>query len=144
MEILALLDGSMGKNGILIMFICNHCPYVKKIADKIASITTELAEIEVNTLAIMSNDYRDYREDSPEKMIIFKEKYNFSFPYLLDEDQSVGKSFGAVCTPDFFGFNRNGELQYRGNIDELLEAMKLISKTGFGPKRQTPMYGLFN
>jgi len=135
------LKGHMGKRGLLIMFICNHCPYVKKIADQLSSDTKKLINEGVNVLAIMSNDYSDYSEDSPEKMIEFKKQHDFEFPYLLDEDQSVGQSYGAVCTPDFFGFNANGELQYRGRIDELLSSMRGIADMGSGPEKQIPSIG---
>lgn len=135
------LEEELGPKGLLIMFICNHCPYVQRIAEQLAKDTKILKEEGLNILAIMSNDYREYEEDSPEKMLHFKEKYHFQFPYLLDEDQSVGKAYGAVCTPDFFGFNHKGELQYRGNNEGLLEGMRLIAQTGFGPKEQTPSMG---
>jgi hypothetical protein len=106
-----------------------------------------------DVLAIMSNDYQNYPEDAPEKMLTFAQENGFNFPYLIDEDQSVGKTYGAVCTPDFFGFNKNGELQYRGRLDdarmedtsertpELLNAMHQIAATGEGPKHQTPSMG---
>ncbi len=125
----------------LVMFICNHCPYVIRIAPQLSKVTSVLMSQGIEVFAIMSNNYRDYPEDSPENMIKFKKKYGFEFPYLLDEDQSVGKSYGAVCTPDFFGFNNRGELQYRGRIEELLSSMTEIARTGRGPKKQTPSMG---
>jgi len=132
----------LGDKGLLLMFICNHCPYVKRIADRLAADTSTLIEEGIKVLAVMSNDYNDYPEDSPENMKSFAEQNNFEFPYLIDEDQSVGKAYAAVCTPDFFGFNNNGELQYRGRLDdvvmytggaripELLNAMRQIAETG--------------
>lgn len=148
------LRDSMGDSGLLIVFICNHCPYVKAIADRLAADTDLLMEAEVGVLAIMSNSWKDYPEDSPPNMLKFAAKHRFNFPYLIDEDQSVAKAYGAVCTPDFFGFNARGELQYRGRLDdigiggsdenrqaELLEAMAIIAETGQGPKEQVPSMG---
>lgn len=143
----------MGPNGLLIAFICNHCPYVKAIGARLAQDTAELMEGGTGVLAVMSNDYRDYPQDSPENMLKFAQQYGFPFPYLIDEDQSVGKTYGAVCTPDFFGFNRDGGLQYRGRLDdahmdgakdrrrELVEAMQQIARTGEGPRSQTASMG---
>ena len=143
----------MGENGLLIMFICNHCPYVKTIGNRLAADTKTLMAEGINVLAVMSNDYRDYAEDSPENMLKFAALYGFEFPYLIDEDQSVGKAYGAVCTPDFFGFNTERGLQYRGRLDdagmgqktastpELLIAMRQIAATGQGPKDQTASMG---
>ncbi len=144
----------LGGKGLLIMFICNHCPYVKAIADRLAQDTAALMDEGVNVLAVMSNDYRDYAEDSPENMKKFAAQYGFKFPYLVDEDQSVGKAYDAICTPDFFGFNKNGELQYRGRLDdarmngdaagrtpELLNAMRQVAETGHGPQDQKPSMG---
>ncbi|MEM7300652.1 MAG: thioredoxin family protein [Pseudomonadota bacterium] len=147
------MQGHMGEKGLLIAFICNHCPYVKAIGSRLADDARTLMDEGVNVLAVMSNDYRDYTEDSPENMLRFADQYGFSFPYLVDEDQSVGKTYGAVCTPDFFGLNSSGELQYRGRLDdarvgdannritELLDAMRLIAETGKGPKDQIPSMG---
>jgi len=144
----------LGDKGLLVMFICNHCPYVKRIADRLASDTQALIDEGINVLAVMSNDYKDYPEDSPENMAKFAKQHGFNFPYLIDEDQSVGKAYDAVCTPDFFGFNSKGELQYRGRLDdittgnadsnrvtELLDAMRQIAKTGNGPKEQIASMG---
>lgn len=147
------LSEQMGENGLLIMFICNHCPYVQRVADRLAKDTKTLMSEGTNVLAIMSNDYHEYEEDSPENMIKFAAQHGFAFPYLIDEDQSVGKAYDAICTPDFFGFNNKGELQYRGRLDdarmgneasrtpELLNAMRMIAKTGQGPKEQQPSMG---
>lgn len=147
------LRDQLGDKGLLIAFICNHCPYVKAIGQRLAADTAELMAAGINVLAIMSNDYRDYPADSPENMLKFAAQYGFKFPYLVDEDQSVGKAYGAVCTPDFFGFNKEGGLQYRGRLDdarmgdgagrtrELVNAMLQIAETGQGPQEQTPSMG---
>lgn len=147
------LRDQLGGKGLLIAFICNHCPYVKAIADRLASDTAELMDAGINVLAIMSNDYRDYPADSPPSMLKFAAQHGFRFPYLVDEDQSVGRAYGAVCTPDFFGFNKDGGLQYRGRLDdarmgdsagrkkELVSAMLQIAETGEGPREQTPSMG---
>ena len=143
----------LGDKGLLIAFICNHCPYVQRIADRLAKDATELMADGIGVLAIMSNDYRKVAADSPENMAIFATQHGFPFPYLVDEDQSVGKAYGAVCTPDFFGFNKDGGLQYRGRLDdaamgdaagrtrELGDAMRQIAETGEGPRQQTPSMG---
>jgi peroxiredoxin len=148
------LNSSKGKNGTLIMFICNHCPYVKSVIKEIVHDTNELKKIEINSIAIMSNDTDQYPEDSFENMKKFSKKNNLNFPYLIDKEQVVAKSYGAVCTPDFFGFNNNFELKYRGRIRELknlkainsgdsdlYKAMKQIAETGKGPKKQAPSLG---
>ena len=147
-------DDCVGENGTLIMFICNHCPYVKAVIKDIVDDTNRLNEHGVKTVAIMSNDKKNYPDDSFDKMIQFSEINKFKFPYLFDEKQEVAKKFGAVCTPDFFGYNSNLELQYRGRIKELknlkpinsdesdlLKAMMMIVKTGKGPKNQIPSMG---
>ncbi len=143
----------MGENGQLIAFICNHCPYVKAIAERLAADTELLMDEGINVLAVMSNDYLAVSDDSPANMKKFAARYDFKFPYLIDEDQSVGKAYNAVCTPDFFGFNREGQLQYRGRLDdakmgdpagrvtELVDAMRLIAKSGEGPVSQNPSMG---
>ena len=140
------LDDLIGSNGTLIMFICNHCPYVKAIITKLVTTTKELKKIGINSIAIMPNDFIKYPEDNFENMCIFFKKHKFNFPYLIDESQKVAKDFGAVCTPDFFGYNREGLLNYRGRIsemnnlkfvndkNELLDAMIMISKTNKGPR----------
>ncbi|WP_339900660.1 thioredoxin family protein [Paraglaciecola polaris] len=147
------LSEQLGGKGLLIAFICNHCPYVQRIAERLAADTKTLMDEGINVLAIMSNDYRYLDADSPVNMQRFALKHGFEFPYLVDEDQSVGKLYGAVCTPDFFGFNTKGELHYRGRLDdarmgdahnrvpELVNAMRLIAETGQGPKEQTPSMG---
>jgi len=148
------LEDHIGKNGLLIMFICNHCPYVKAIIRDIVEDCKNLKKEGVNSIAIMSNDTKEYPEDSFENMKIFSKKFNFSFPYLIDETQEIAKAYGAVCTPDFFGYNSKLELQYRGRIRELKDlkpinsgesdlsrAMRLIIKTGKGPKEQIPSMG---
>jgi len=148
------LEQCMGKNGLLVMFICNHCPYVKAVQERLIRDTRELKQFGIEAVAIMSNDPTEYPEDSFDNMKRVAEKLNFSFPYLLDETQEVAKAYGAVCTPDFFGYNSAFELQYRGRLDasrketapadskrELFEAMKLIAETGKGPKHQIASMG---
>ena len=148
------LNDFKGENGTLIMFICNHCPYVKAIIDDIVVDCKNLKEIGIKSLAICSNDSINYPEDSFDNMIKFKKNHNFNFPYLIDETQDVAKKYGAVCTPDFFGYNKNLELQYRGRIRELKDlkpvragesdlyiAMKQIAGTNKGPNEQIPSMG---
>ena len=154
------IDGSlvsrdliMGKNGLLVMFICNHCPYVKAILPRLIHDVSELKMLGVNTVAIMSNDPTDYPEDSLDNMQIIAREMDFPFPYLLDASQQTAKNYGAVCTPDFFGFNNKDELQYRGRFDEsrketalnrsrdLFKAMKLVAETGDGPRDQVASIG---
>jgi len=148
------LEDHLGKNGFLVMFICNHCPYVKAVIKDIVSDCRLMEKEGLKSIAIMSNDTKNYPEDSFENMISFSKKHKFTFPYLLDETQEVAKKYGAVCTPDFFGYNNKLELQYRGRIRELkdlkpvsnsesdlLKAMRLIVKTGKGPKNQIPSMG---
>lgn len=147
------MSSHIGPNGLLIMFICNHCPYVKAIADRLADDARELVANGVGVLAVMSNDYADYPADSPENMIKFAEQHGFEFPYLVDETQEVGRTYDAKCTPDFFGFNAKGELQYRGRLDdarmgdpsgrkrELVDAMMMIAETGNGPREQVASMG---
>ena len=148
------LNDVKGENGTLIMFICNHCPYVLATIKEVVKNCKELENDGIKSLAIMSNDPKVYEEDSFENMIQFAKDNNFDFPYVIDETQEIGKAYGAVCTPDFFGYNKNLELQYRGRIrelkdlkpvqngeSELLNAMKLNSKTGNGPKEQFPSMG---
>lgn len=143
----------LGDKGLLVMFICNHCPYVQAIALRLAADTRTLMDEGINVVAVMSNDYRQVQADSPANMKHFAARHGFAFPYLVDEDQSVGRAFGAVCTPDFFGFNKYGELQYRGRLDdartgdathrkaELLIAMRQIAQTGNGPRNQVASLG---
>ena len=147
------LDGLMGEKGLLVAFICNHCPYVVAVIDRLVADAAVLKEEGVNTVAIMSNDYATYTDDSPDKMMQFAARHGFGFPYLVDETQDVARAWGAVCTPDFFGLNAAGELQYRGRIDdakmgdadgrtpELLNAMRQIAATGKGPAEQFPSMG---
>ena len=148
------LDDCMGEKGVLVMFICNHCPYVKAVLDRIVRDARELKEYGIGSVAIMSNDPSLYEEDSFENMKAIAERMDFPFPYLLDETQEVAKAYGAVCTPDFFGYNANRELQYRGRLDasrkeaappdvrrDLFEAMKQVALTGKGPAEQIPSMG---
>ncbi len=148
------LQDCAGEKGLLVMFICNHCPYVKAVRDRIVRDTNELKAIGVNSVAIMSNDASQYDEDSFDNMKKVSDELGFSFPYLLDESQQVAKAYGAVCTPDFFGYNADLELQYRGRLDEsrkqaaspdvrrdLFEAMKQVAETGEGPADQIPGMG---
>ena len=148
------LEDIRGENGTLIMFICNHCPYVKAVIKDIVEDVNFLDDVGIKSAAIMSNDVKNYPEDSFENMISFAKLHDFSFPYLIDETQKVAKEYGAVCTPDFFGYNKNLELQYRGRIRELKElkpvrkgdselksAMKLVSESGKGPASQIPSMG---
>ena len=147
------LDCLKGQNGLLVMFICNHCPFVKSIIHRIIRDTKELKDLGVNSVAIMSNDPCEYEEDSFENMQKIATKMNFPFPYLIDETQEVARSYGAVCTPDFFGYNSDLGLQYRGRLDEsrkktivdarrdLFEAMKEVAISGNGPAEQIPSMG---
>tara|TARA_X000000368_G_scaffold101638_1_gene78405 strand:- start:2656 stop:3213 length:558 start_codon:yes stop_codon:yes gene_type:complete len=149
------LDDIKGKNGTLIMFICNHCPYVKAIIKDLVEDCRNLKIEGINSVAIMSNDTKKYPEDSFDKMIEFAKDNQFhDLNYLIDETQEVAKKYGAVCTPDFFGYNKNLELQYRGRIRELKNlkpvsnrdsdlkiAMKMIAKTQKGPEEQIPSMG---
>ena len=152
-KILSLND-IKGENGTLIMFICNHCPYVKAVINDIIDDVNYLNTIGIRSAAIMSNDIKRYPDDSFEKMQIFSKENSFSFPYLIDETQEVAKNYGAVCTPDFFGYNKKLKLQYRGRIrelknlkplrngnSELRTAMELIAKSEKGPKEQIPSMG---
>lgn len=146
-------DMVMGKNGLLVMFICNHCPYVKAILPRLIADVRELKMLGVNAVAIMSNDSTDYPEDSVGNMQKIAVEMDFPFPYLLDQTQAVAKAYDAVCTPDFFGFNKRGQLQYRGRFDEsrketapnstrdLFYAMKQVAETGEGPRHQIPSIG---
>lgn len=148
------LEDLKGENGTLIMFICNHCPYVKAITKDIVEDCNELKKLGINSIAISSNDPTNYPEDSFENMIEFAKKNEFSFPYLIDETQEIAKAYDAVCTPDFFGYNKDLELQYRGRSRELknlipirngqsdlYKAMKQIAETNHGPKDQIPSAG---
>jgi peroxiredoxin len=144
----------MGEKGLLVMFICNHCPYVKAVQQRLVRDTRELMALGINSVAIMSNDPSDYPEDSFDNMKTVAREKGYPFPYLMDETQAVAKAYGAVCTPDFFGYNADLELQYRGRLDEsrketapagvrrdLFEAMKQVAETGKGPGDQIPSMG---
>ena len=148
------LDNLKGERGLLIFFICNHCPYVKAIIPKLVKVTNTLIDHGINSVGIMSNDVSDYPEDSFENMDKIAKKNKFSFPFLYDETQEIAKKYGAVCTPDFFGYNTSLKLQYRGRLDatrmaetshdlepELLNAMIKVSQTGIGPEIQNPSVG---
>lgn len=148
------LEKCAGERGLLVMFISNHCPYVKAIRKKLVRDTKELIGLGVNTVAIMPNDFEAYPDDSPENMRLISKEFDFPFPYLLDASQDVARAYGAVCTPDFFGYNADLELQYRGRLDaagpksdddtqvrELFEAMKQVAETGKGPEHQVPSIG---
>ena len=148
------LEKCRGERGLLIMFISNHCPYVKAIRKKLVRDTRDLMALGINSVAIMPNDTIAYPEDSFENMLKISKEFDFPFPYLLDETQQVARAYGAVCTPDFFGYNADLELQYRGRLDaagpksdddtqvrELYEAMKLVAETGHGPEEQIPSMG---
>ena len=147
------LADCVGEKGLLVMFICNHCPYVQSIRERIVRDTRELKALGINTVAIMANDTADYPEDSFENMQAVAREFDFPFPYLIDETQEIAKKYGAVCTPDFFGYNADLQLQYRGRLDEsrkaavegarrdLFEAMKQVAETGNGPAEQIPSMG---
>ncbi len=148
------LEQCMGEKGLLVMFICNHCPYVTAIRERIVRDTDELRAYGISSVAIMSNDFVNFPEDSPENMKLMARQYHFKFPYLLDQSQAVAKAYGAVCTPDFFGYDAHYELQYRGRLDasrketapadtlrELFTAMKQVAATGKGPKEQISAIG---
>jgi len=142
-----------GPKGTLVVFICNHCPYVKASIDRIVAEAKALREIGIGTIAIMPNDTEAYSEDSFDNMKVFAAKHDFTFPYVIDETQEVARTYGAQCTPDFFGFNGHDELQYRGRLDasrmttvanarrDLFEAMKQIAETARGPAEQIPSMG---
>jgi peroxiredoxin len=140
--------------GTVVMFLCNHCPYVKAILERLVRDTAELAEHGIASVAIMANDAAQYAEDSPDRMKAIAEQYQFSFPYLLDGSQAVAKRYGAVCTPDFFGYNADLQLQYRGRLDasrketaaesvkrDLFLAMQQVAQSGTGPSQQFPSMG---
>ncbi len=146
-------DALLGPKGLLVMFICNHCPFVKAVLDKMARDANELKSHGIGSVAISSNDPTDYPEDSFDNMKTLAERMRFPFPYLWDETQEVAKVYGAVCTPDFFGYNSKLELQYRGRLDdsgrspkpsaprELFNAMVEVARTGRGPREQTASIG---
>ncbi len=147
------LEKAMGANGLVVMFICNHCPYVKSIQSKLVADALRLQEFGINVIAVMSNDPEDYPEDSFEQMKQVATDYNYPFPYVIDVTQKVAKSYGAVCTPDIFGMDKNRKIQYRGRLDaagindqqdlrrDLVEAMKEMVKTGTIESEQFPSVG---
>jgi len=148
------LNEAKGESGTLIMFICNHCPYVLAVIKNVVEDCKELENDGIKSIAIMSNDPKRYEEDSFDNMIKFSKNNDFNFPYVIDETQEIAKTYGAVCTPDFFGYNKDLELQYRGRIrelknlkpiengeSELKNAMKMIAKSNNGPKEQFPSMG---
>ncbi len=154
------IDGEMytlervrGPKGTLVMFICNHCPYVKAVIDRIVRDVADLKALGIGSIAINANDPEAYPEDSFDNMKGFAELHGFTFPYVIDRTQEVARAYGAVCTPDFFGFNKDLELQYRGRLDEsktalvenarreLYEAMAQVAETGRGPAEQIPSMG---
>ena len=142
-----------GDNGLLVMFICNHCPYVKAVIDRIVRDCSELAPLGIGSIAVMPNDPADYPEDSFENMKRVAKEKRFPFPYVIDETQETARAYGAVCTPEFYGFNAALELQYHGRLDasrrdpipnarrELFEAMVKVATTGAGPKEQIASIG---
>jgi peroxiredoxin len=143
-----------GPNGLVVMFICNHCPYVKAVVDRIVRDARVLREAGVGAVAICSNDALAYPDDSFDRMQAFAQQHGFDFPYLHDETQQVARAYGAACTPDFFGFDRHRALQYRGRLDasgrqpaapdtrrELVEAMLQVARTGRGPEIQHASIG---
>lgn len=148
------LASARGPNGLLVMFICNHCPYVKAVLDRIVRDCTELLGHGVGSIAIMANDPAVYPEDGFESMRRIARERSFPFPYVIDQTQAVARAYGALCTPDFFGFNAALQLQYRGRLDasrkdtappdatrELFDAMVGIARTGHGPREQMPSVG---
>ena len=148
------LTSVKGEKGLLVMFICNHCPYVKAIQDRIIRDVRALREQGIGAIAIMSNDPSDYPEDSFDNMARVARECDFPFPYVWDETQQVAKAYGAICTPDFFGLNNRLELQYRGRLDasrkeaapadarrDLFEGMLQVAETGHGPDKQIPSIG---
>ena len=147
------LSDVRGPKGTLVVFICNHCPYVKASINRIVAEANELRLIGIGTIAIMPNDTESYPEDSFDNMKAFATRHGFTFPYVIDTSQAVARPYDAQCTPDFFGFNAQNELQYRGRLDasrmttianarrDLYEAMKQIAETGHGPKEQFPSMG---
>jgi len=143
-----------GENGTVVMFICNHCPYVKGVIDRLVEDVKAMQAEGIGAVAIMSNDTANYPDDSFDNMKVFAQKHGLVFPYVIDETQEIARAYGAVCTPDLFGFNRDGKLEYRGRVDsagsrpatgsekrELRDAMIQIARTGKGPAEQVPSVG---
>ena len=147
------LEDVRGPNGTLVMFICNHCPYVKSVVSRIVREVGGLQKLGIGAVAIMANDTENYPEDSFDNMKAFALEHGFNFPYVIDRTQEVARAYDAVCTPDFFGFNKDLELQYRGRLDEskttaiadarreLFEAMAQVAESGQGPKQQIASMG---
>ncbi len=147
------LADARGRNGTVVAFICNHCPYVRTIIGRMVAEAEVLRALGIGTIAIMPNDTKSYREDSFDNMKAFAARHGFGFPYVIDETQEVAKAYGAQCTPDFFGFNAQDELQYRGRLDasrttlvpnarrELFEAMRQVAESGHGPAEQISSMG---
>ncbi|MDW3207138.1 MAG: thioredoxin family protein [Alphaproteobacteria bacterium] len=148
------LDDVRGKNGTVVAFICNHCPYVVAVADRIAQAARDLQGRDIGFVAIMSNDWQAYPQDAPNRMVEFARRYGFEFPYLIDETQEIAKAYGAVCTPDFFGFDSDLKLVYRGRLDEsgrmpgpkeakrdLVDAMLAVADGGPIPENQPSAMG---
>ncbi len=148
------LGDVQGPKGTVVMFICNHCPYVKAVVDRIVTDVNTLRDAGIGAIAIMSNDTEAYPADSFDNMKQFAAQHGFAFPYVIDRTQDVARSYDAVCTPDFFGFNADLELQYRGRLDEggpnpapenarreLVEAMLRIAESGIGPQDQIASMG---
>jgi len=144
----------MGDKGVLVAFICNHCPYVIDIMARLVADVPALKDAGIGMVCINANDYAAYPADAPAKMPVFADHFGLTAPYLVDEDQRVARAYGAVCTPDFFGFGRQTGLQYRGRLDnvpmrgdasgrvaELVEAMVQVAETGQGPEEQMPSMG---
>ncbi len=130
-----------GPKGLVLAFICNHCPYVQRVARDLAKSATELAKVGVGTAAIMSNDYENYPEDAPDKMAVFAAQHGFTFPYLIDADQALARACGAVCTPDLFGFDADNALVWRGKVEDMEGAMTQVATTGKAPADQPPSLG---
>ena len=130
-----------GARGTLVAFICNHCPYVQRIAAGFAADARALMDAGIGVVAIMPNDYATHPDDAPPEMAKFAAAHDFAFPYLVDEGQDVARAYGAVCTPDFFGFDAAGRLVWRGNAAELRTAMEAVATTGQAPAQQTPSMG---
>jgi peroxiredoxin len=142
-----------GRNGTVVAFICNHCPYVRAIIGRMVGEAEAWRALGIGTIAIMPNDTESYREDSFDNMKAFAARHSFGFPYVIDKTQEVAKAYGAQCTPDFFGFNAQDELQYRGRLDasrttlvpnarrELFEAMRQVAESGHGPPEQISSMG---
>ncbi len=148
------LDNVRGVNGTVVAFICNHCPYVMAVAERMVDDAKELADAGVGFVAISANDVASHPEDSFDNMKLFAERHGFTFPYLYDESQEVARAYGAVCTPEFFGVDRNGVLVYRGRLDEarnqprlpetareLVDAMRAVAESGQAPEAQFPAVG---